>query len=161
MADCFLRHFHAHIPYRVPLKIPLLQPVMKPMLHKVLHRVIGECDYWPAHLREHIKDALVMVSRRSKKVGQLLSTTLTSHFPTTWLESTLSGPCPCLALQGTPGLAWPHGHVFFRDPSILLNLCRECDTSVFQQNRRNTTVPSWRSFNDSVRGAGSTGTGGA
>ena len=111
VADCFMRHFRAHIPYRVPLKIPLLQPVMKPTLRKILHTVIDTCDYWPEHLRGYIKDALVIVSKRSKKVGQLLATTLTSRFPTAWLESNLVGPCPCQALHDTPGVAWPHGHV--------------------------------------------------
>ena len=146
-------HIRAHIPYRVPLKIPPLQPVMKPTLRKILHTVIDTCDYWPVHLREYIKDALVIVSKRSRKLGQLLATTLTSRFPTAWLESDLTGPCPCRALRDTPGVAWPHGHTFFRDPAVLLTLCQECDTSVFEQNQRNSTVPSWRSFRDSVHTA--------
>ena len=128
VANCLMRHFRAHIPYRMPLNIPLIQPVMKCTLRKILHTVKNISDYWPVHLREYVKDALVIVSKRSRKVGQLLATTLTSRFPTAWLESDLTGPCPCQALPDTPRVAWSHGHTFFRDPAVLLTLCQECET---------------------------------
>ena len=142
VANCFMRHFRAHIPYRVPLNIPLVQLVMKSTLRKILHTVTDPWDYWPVHLREYIKNALVIVSKRSRKVGLLLASALTSRFPTAWLESDLTGPCPCQALPDTPRVAWSHGHAFFHDPAVLLTLCQECDTSMFEQNQRKSTIPS-------------------
>ena len=55
-----------------------------------------------------------------------------------------------MGLRGTPGIASPGGHAFFRDPHLLKALSPHCDTSVFTQTQCNATVPSWRSFQQSL-----------
>ena len=103
----------------------------------------------PAGWRSSL-DRLMLVNAKVKTVGDRLLTKNLDSVPSSFLYLEPASPCPCSAWLADDRVSQLHGHAFFRDPGVLRDLCPGVDVSVFAQNFKNTSIPSWSQFHSQV-----------
>ena len=63
-----------------------------------------------------------------------------------FLEVPPASPCPCTRWLGIRGVGTIYGHAMFRDPDVRRSVVPHCSVDVYQQNLKNATIPSFKSF---------------
>ena len=96
-------------------------------------------------------DRVTIVNSRLRTVGDRLTTRNLDSYPTGTLEVTPAPTCPCHTWASHPGVRLLKGHAFFRDPSVLQHLFLSVDDTVFCQNFKNATFPSWSRFESDLK----------
>ena len=92
----------------------------------------------------------MLVNAKLKTVGDRLVTKTLDSVPSSSFYLEPVSPCPCSAWLADDRVSKLHGHAFFPDPQILRDLCPGVDVSVFAQNFKNTTIPSWSQFETQI-----------
>ena len=152
IANHFMIHHKAFIPYTIPVRIPLLSESEQSTIRQQLHSVIDRHGTWPPSLKAYVKSCIRIIVSRSRSVGDLLMRSSLTRMPTHVLSHP-DAPCPCQQWKGTPGFHFHHGHMVFRDPSLVRHFHKKLNPAVFSQNMKNATLPSWKTLKDHVNTA--------
>ena len=146
----FSRQFRVILPYRILVKIPLLTSTLRKQITGLLAEVVDRVPHWPMPLRTYIKARFMLISARTRTVGQLVLNADYQQLPTTFLEQQQAAACPCRRWLNVPGVHAVHGHAFFRAPAGFSSLPNMVCPSVFQQNLKNASIPAWKTFAETI-----------
>ena len=152
VANYFLIHHKAFIPYTIPVKIPLISESDQSLIRARIHTVIDTHSSWPPALKLYIRSCIRIIVARSRFVGDILMrSNLRSLCTPELLEPCES--CDCHKWRDTPGFSFHKGHMVFRDPALLTHFQRKLIPAVFSQNMKNATLPAWKTLKDHVNTA--------
>ena len=152
VANYFLIHHKAFIPYTIPVKIPLISESEQSLIRARIHTVIDTHSSWPPALKLYIRSCIRIIVARSRSVGDILMrSNLRSLCTPELLEPCES--CDCHKRRDTPGFSFHKGHMVFRDPALLTHFHRKLNPAVFSQNMKNATLPAWNTLKDHVNTA--------
>ena len=148
-ADGKLRqHFKLKLPYSLPISLPLLTRDGRLKVRETCSAQIPELPV-PAPFREYVQSAVTVVSTRPPIVGQILCSP-PYKCGTTHIISQAAMACKCA--QRDPTLPRARGHVYIRDFTQPMPTLTDVlpDTTVWNQNMKKASVPTWMHISDTV-----------
>ena len=153
VSQFFRAHHKIFLPYRIPIKVPLASSSAKHQIRTAACSVMDNQPRWPVHLRTYLKSRICVITGKTPTVGDILFASDLTKLPSDVLTADDHDDCPCKQWAHLPGVTMHHGHIVFRDPSVLRHIAPSLDFSVFAQNMKNSTVPSHKTFSSSLKKA--------